>query len=469
MTAIEQAIAFHKQGRLQLAEEKYVEVLSADFDNVKCLYLLGTIYLQTHRIGIAANLFKQALLIEKDYFEAWNNLGNCYKMVNKDEDAKMCWNKALEIKDMHPNDYADIHNNIATLYINSGNPVEGMQYVEKALELCPDHVDANWNKALLLLEQGKYGEGFDRYEWGVKTGHRVLRTYGKEIPIWDGSPGKKVIVWGEQGIGDEILFASMFPDMQKICRAVIFDCHPRLVKIFKESFPDINVYGTRKDAYINWPVDHPDIDARISIAELGKYFRRELKDFPQHNGYLKASQDRITHYRQKLAKLGDRPKIGISWTGGYVKTRKDWRSIPLEKWEPILKKDADFISLQYTPEAYNSIAEVEEKFNVKIHHWPSAVTEGIREEYHETAALVSALDLIITVNTAIHHLAGALGKRVWTLTPKGKAWRYYSPDGKSFPWYPSARCIEQPEIMEWDSVMNQVADKLIAKELAYAD
>lgn len=457
MTVLEQAVALHKQGRLDLAEDKYIEALNIDFDNLKVLYLLGTINLQKSRIGIAANLFKQALLMKKDYFEAWNNLGNCYKMVNKDEDAFVCWHKALEIKNMHPGDYADIYNNITTLYVNAGNPEEGMKYVEKALELCPDHADANWNKALLLLEQGKYGEGFDRYEWGYKTGIRANRGYGREIPVWDGSPDKKIVLWGEQGIGDELMFSNMIPDLQKVCRAVIFDCHPRLVKIFKESFPDLIIYGTRKDAYVNWPLDHPDIDARIAMGDVGKYLRRELKDFPKHNGYLKASQDRIAHYQTKLAKLGNRPKVGISWTGGYMKTRKDWRSISLEKWEPIFKKDVDFISLQYTDRAYDTIAEVEEKFDVRIHHWPSAVQNN---DYHETAALVSALDLVITVNTAIHHLSGALGKPTWTLTPKGKAWRYYSPDGVSFPWYPSVRCIQQPEFMEWDSVMQNVAEEL---------
>ncbi len=454
--SLDEAMALHKQGKTGMAEEGYLQILNKDSDNVKTLYLLGLIYLQSSKPGLAAVLFKQALSLKKDYFEAWNNLGNCYKTANRDDDAKVCWEKAIAIPGQHDIDYSDLYNNLATLYINAGTQNEGMKYIDKCLELYPDHVDGNWNKGLLLLEQGKYGEGFDCYEWGFRTKNRVNREYGN-IPYWDGSHGKKIIVWGEQGIGDEILFASMIPDLQKISKEVIFDCHPRLVKIFENSFTDIKVYGTRKDAYINWPHDHNDIDARVSIGDLGKYFRREINDFPKHNGYLKALQDRIDHYQRKLDKISDKPKIGISWEGGYIKTRKDYRSIPLKKWEPIISQDADFISLQYTPEAYREVAEIEDKLDIKIHHWPFAVQAF---DYHETAALVSALDLVITVNTAVHHLSGALGKTTWTLTPKAKAWRYYSPDGVSFPWYPSVRCIQQPEKMEWDNIMKEVGEEL---------
>jgi len=457
--SLDKATALHKQGRFHLAEPEYLKALAQDFDNFNILYALATLYFQTGKHGLAAILYKQTIMFKKDHFEAWNNLGNCYKSINKDEESEMCWRKCLDIKGKTDADYADIYNNLATLYVNLGTPEKGLEFVNKALEATPGHPDANWNKALLTLESGKYGEGFDLYKWGFNTKHRNDRSFGGNIPYWDGSPGKRVVVWGEQGIGDEILFASMMPDLINISKSIVFECHPRMVKLFENSFgcEKLHIYGTRKDAFVAWPHKHPEIDARVSIGDLGKWFRRDLSMFPKRSGYLKAIDDRVEYYTNRLDKISDRPKIGISWIGGYQKTRKDFRSIPLEKWKPVLECDADFISLQYTPNAYDEISIVEDKFDVRIHHWPSAIQ---CEDYHETAALVSALDLVITVNTAVHHLTGALGKPGWTLTPKGKAWRYYTPDGEHFPWYPSMRCIEQPLIGEWDPMLERTAHEL---------
>jgi ADP-heptose:LPS heptosyltransferase len=255
----------------------------------------------------------------------------------------------------------------------------------------------------------------------------------------------------------------MIPELSKISKQVIIDAHPRLANIFKNSFAELGnvvVYGTRKDNIIEWPNDHPEMTHKIAIGDLGKFFRRNLDDFPVHTGYLKADPELVDKYRKKLAKLGEKPKIGISWTGGYKKTRSDYRSLPLDKWKDLLSMDADFISLQYTPDAYYTVAEMEDLHDIKVHHWPSAVESF---EYGETAALVEALDLVITVNTAVHHMAGALGKTCWTLTPKAKAWRYYSPDedNATIPWYPSCRQFQQDELYKWDSVLERVKEELV--------
>jgi ADP-heptose:LPS heptosyltransferase len=212
------------------------------------------------------------------------------------------------------------------------------------------------------------------------------------------------------------------------------------------------VYGTRKDNFIDWPHNHPDIDAKVAIGDLGITYRKSIDDFPG-TPYLKAPKGMVEKYRKKLAKLGGRKKIGISWTGGYVKTRKDMRSIPLSLWKDILGLDADFISLQYTPDAYNEIAALEDEFDTKIHHWPLAVQAA---DYGETAGLVEALDLVITVNTSVHHLAGGLGKECWTLTPHAKAWRYFSSDGKTLPWYNSCKLYQQENLQAWPKIMETV-------------
>jgi tetratricopeptide (TPR) repeat protein len=458
---LRKASEFLKQGRNAKAEELLLQVLAEDFESKDGLYLLGTVYLQKGITGLAAQLFMRVLDTHEKHFESWNNLGNCYHTINNSKLAELCFRKALEIERPDPRDHADIYNNLATLYINAGKPKEGVPYAEKCIELQKDHNDGNWNLALLQLEQGHYAEGFDQYEWGFKTNNRMFRSYGDHVKPWDGSEGKDVVVWGEQGIGDEILFASMIKELKEKSKSVVFECHPRLVTLFKKSFPDVTIYGTRKDNYISWVDKHPELNAKVATGDLGRFFRRDLETFPTHEGYLKADENRVEHYRRKLAKLGKRIKVGISWTGGYVKTRKDYRSIALEKWEPILRQNCDFISLQYTPDAYNTIAEAEDKLDIRIHHWPSAVQAN---DYGETAALIEALDLVITVNTSVHHLAGALGKPCWTLTPKAKAWRYWSPDAdnKTVPWYPSVIQYQQKELFKWNKIIRTVTEDLAA-------
>lgn len=453
------AVDFLKQNRIELAEQELVKALDENYDNAEAIHYFGVVMLKKRQFGIAVQFISRSLALEPNNFAAWNNLGNCYKANNLEKDAEMCWKTALGMPDRTPQERSDILNNLATLHVNSGEPEKGIPYCDEAIGLVSDHPDAHWNKALLELEQGHYESGFDLYKWGFKNGIRLHRNYGPNIKDWNGEKDGPVIVWGEQGIGDELMFASILPDLIKEVPKVIFDCHPRMVKLFQRSFPGVNCYGTRKDDFIGWLDREKDAKYKIIIGDLARIYRRSLTDFPRHSGYLKADPARVEHFKKRLARLGDRPKIGISWTGGGTKTRKDYRSIDLIKWEPILKQDVDFISLQYTPEAYNTVAEVEEKVDCRIHHWPGAVQCN---DYSETAALVEALDLVITVNTAIHHLSGGLGKECWTMTPHAHAWRYFSPSAskRDVPWYPTVKQFEQKTTGDWDVVINNVALKL---------
>lgn len=451
----EKAWRLYVQGKITEAEKELIKTLEVNPDDPRALYLLGTIHVirGDHAVGI--QLLLRTVQIAPEMFEAWNNLGNAYKALNLDVQAQVCWQRALAIPGRAQNEYADILNNIATLYVNAGEPDTGIQYCKEAIKLDPQHADAHWNLALLMLEKGMFKEGWELYKWGFRNNIRLMRNYG-DIPYWKGQKDAVVAVWGEQGIGDEILFASMIPDLKKISRKVIFDCHPRLERLFKASFPDVVVYGTRKDNYITWPSQHPDIQYRVAIGDLGQYFRNSLDDFPEHHGYLRVLDEDRQRMRQKLEDIAEgRSIIGISWQGGTRKTRKDYRSIPLEKWLPILKHDMLFVSLQYTEDAHKEIARLEEQYGIRIIHWPHILQA---EDYYETAVLVSAMDLVITVNTAVHHLAGALGVPTYTLTPVAKAWRYWIPEGiDRTPWYPSVRIFQQKEHLKWDEVIEEVA------------
>jgi hypothetical protein len=190
------------------------------------------------------------------------------------------------------------------------------------------------------------------------------------------------------------------------------------------------------------------------MGSVPQYLRQTYADFPRHSGYLKADPERVQRWRERLAALGGGLKVGISWQGGAVKTRRAVRSLALAQWLPILRAaGARFVNLQYT-DCSGEIAEFKAASGIELVDWPE-----VREDYEDTAALVSALDLVISVCTAVIHLGGALGKPVWVMAPYSPEWRY-GIAGEEMPWYPSVRVFRQPRYGEWEPVIERVADEL---------
>jgi hypothetical protein len=197
-----------------------------------------------------------------------------------------------------------------------------------------------------------------------------------------------------------------------------------------------------------------DIDVQVAMGSLPRQLRKSLDDFPRHHGYLRAEPARIDAWRKRLAVIGRGPKVGISWRGGTYKTRSPVRSIPLEQWAPVLGIDGvHFIDLQYS-DCGKEVDAAEARYGLRIHRWPEA-----REDFDETAALVSALDLVVSVCTAVIHLGGALGRPVWVMAPLSPEWRY-GIRGDSMPWYPSVRIFRQPSRGAWGPVIEDVAQSL---------
>jgi hypothetical protein len=197
------------------------------------------------------------------------------------------------------------------------------------------------------------------------------------------------------------------------------------------------------------------IDVAIPAGRVPRFLRRGHGDFPRHQGYLKADPERVARWRERLDRIGPGLKVGIAWAGGVRKTRRALRSIPLEEWRPILETPGvRFASLQYTADAGATVSALREQQRMRVEHWDEAISD-----YEETAALVCALDLVISVCTAVIHLGGALGRRVWVLAPFSPEWRYGF-TGDTMPWYPSVRIFRQPAFGEWDPVISAAAAEL---------
>lgn len=414
-------------------------VLSDDPDNPRALFMAAYLFLDAERYGMAYNLLKRASEIVPFRDEVWNNLGMACMKMGRIEEAQKYLNKCLKLK---PNSTSAM-NNMALICVNEGKPQKAIEYANKSLSLDPDQWDVKETKGYASLMLGEWENGWDGYEAMVGNSKHRTNTPRKPVPYWDGSDVPAILVKGEQGIGDEISFASILNDVKP---KVVLECDRRLEGLFKRSFPHIEVHGTRFDKpTVDWDADY---QAWCLIGSLGWHYR--IKD-EQFSGkpYLVADHERKIQWKALLDSLGSKPKIGIAWRGGLPDTHGKRRSMTLETLLPILSADATFISLEYK-NPQKELDAFEKKHGIKIHHWPRA-SEAV--DYDEVAALVDSLDLVISVQTAVVHLAGALGKPCWVMVPNKPHWRYAT---HRFMWASSVEIFRQGK--EWP--VTEVAAKL---------
>jgi hypothetical protein len=333
-----------------------------------------------------------------------------------------------------------------------------MACYEKALALDSGAVQAHLNRANLWLLLGNYERGWPEYEWRTRIDELAAAYQRFPMPRWDGSSlaGRTLLVHAEQGLGDEIMYASCLPEVIAQARHCVIECDDKLVSIFARSFPQATVRATAAGDTSEWLKHVPQVDVQIPAGSLPLHLRRKAADFPRERAYLKPDPARVARWSAKLAKLGPGLKIGLSWRGGVPMTGTILRSIPLERLLPLLRLEGvRFVSLQYG-NAHNELDRLARRNGISIPHWPEAI-----DDYEETAALICALDLTLSVCTAVVHLGGALGRPVWTLAPLRPEARYGA-SGDTMPWYASVRMFRQPAFNEWDRVITAVAQELSA-------
>lgn len=436
------------------AQDEFLKILNQLPDEPGILFQLGTSYLIQGYNGMAINLFRRALGHDPANPAIHCNLGAAYKAEERNDDAER---HLIIANTLHES--SEYLNNMASLWVNRGHPERGIPFGEAALELDPTCAKAAWNLSLLHLENGNYDRGFRLYTAGIDTGDRYVKRLkneaGELLPMWDGTPGKRVVVYGEQGLGDEIMFASAIADLAKDCESVVIDAHPRLESVFRRSFGDIPnveaVYGERKKLESDWDSTHR-FDAMVPIGNLFFHYRRD-RPFPR-TAYLKPCPERTAYYRKQLEALGPPPYIGFSWEGGSKKTHTRFRSAKLGHFRELFARNATFVSLQYT-----DVHEKIERFNEQgtiIHEMLDAVTAF---DYDETFALVNALDSVISVCTSVIHVCGAIGKECIIMTPFQRAWRY-SADRQMYQYGDWIKQVHKGENEPWD----EYAKRFLAME-----
>jgi hypothetical protein len=333
---------------------------------------------------------------------------------------------------------------------------EAIASYDAALTADPGYEFARFHRALANLIEQRFDLAWDDYEARLASAVLPPRRFG--FPRWDGGElaGKTLLILAEQGLGDEIMFASCFAEVIARAQHCVIDCAAKLAPVFQRSFPQATVHGGTQFDDPMWLTGLPQPDLQIDAGSLPRLLRRSRSAFPRHQGYLAADPQKVQAWRGRLAASGDGIKVGVSWRGGTALSRGGLRSLALDDLAPLFAvPGVDFVSLQYDA-GNEEMAGYRARSGCTLEHFAGAIAD-----YDETAALVTALDLVISVCTAIIHLGGALGTPVWVMAPLVPEWRY-GIRGESMPWYPGNRVFRQTAPGDWDSVIARVVAELAA-------
>lgn len=488
----ELANSYFKDGDYVAALDIYQEILAANPIDKNALFGTANIAAATGQPESAVALYQTLLQIDPDSVEAINNLGSVLRKMGRHaesidivreainrypQEARLWHNIAATLSQRH--EPGDIDNavlfyeealrldpslpepfsNYAMLQCILGNGEKGLELHRKALELAPENRQLQLNYAVDLLATGHIQEGWQHYEARLERGMAQAIDYRHGLPRWHGEDlsGKAILVSGEQGLGDQIFFANCLPDVAAKAKQVTLDVEARLVPLFRRSFPGIHVHAstsTGEDGNIVYTYDWltEKHDYACPVGSLPLYLRQRLEDFPATGGYLKADDQRIDSWRKRLGKLGPEPKIGICWRSGLRTPDRRRFYTELAEWGPILSLPGlRFVNLQYD-ECAEELAAAARQFGVTIQNFTDV---DQRNDLDETAALISAMDLVITAPTAVQAMAGALGVPTLLL---GASWLSLGTD--RFPFQPSVTPVRgTPELPMLDRAAEIVRER----------
>ncbi|PWC30979.1 tetratricopeptide repeat protein [Azospirillum sp. TSO22-1] len=412
----------------------------------------------------AIPLYREVVAIDRAHYRALNNLALALQGTGQGAEAHDLFGRAVRVAAAQGADAAslgefcapdagrldDVQDQVAAaeeqITADSGSlqqPATGALFPA-----------AVWNKSLLELAMGNLASGWDGYEFRWFNGTSE-NSRGYRQPLWDGRDlaGKRLFVWKEQGIGDEIMFASCVPDLTASNARITLECSPKLQPLFQRSFPFATVVtpGTVPDA------ERDDFDVHLPIGSLPRYYRRSLADFPDHS-FLVPDPQRVAYWRRRLEELGPGPYVGISWRGRIQTVSRSHHYTRIEEWEPILRAPGVvFVNMQYD-DAAEETARIREAYGVTLHTLPGI---DMWNDLDNVAALLKALDLLISAGTAVMSIAGAVGLPTWLLwVDNVENWPCLGTD--RLPWYPTMRLFSRTLKQPWTLVTQRIAGEFQA-------
>lgn len=515
---VENAWFHYQQGRLDIAEQILQGILKSRPRNFDALHLLGIVLLKrgqydqalvhlqkglkcnlsspdihntlgevhrlSNRLDQAAHHYRLALKLRPEYPEALLGMAHVLDSQGNQNDAWISIERALKI---NPNfveglcklgyllvkqsklpDALDVYDKVLALNAKLLGPQRDWALVLKSLGRyqeaedafrnilmgAPNNAEMHYYLSMVLLAQGKLQEAWEEYEWRWIWDGFPFKNRPFHQPVWTGDDirERSILVYGEQGIGDEVTFANILPDVVAHARNCIIECEPRLVALFSRSFPAASVVA-RSD-----PPDQLTLkaDVKSSINSLARWFRPNTQSFPGAVGYLKADPNRTEFWRARLAQSGGRVNIGISWRSMLRNAHRNIHYMEIQQLANLLQvPGVNWINLQYD-ECSEELDRVKRLYGIEIRQFDDI---NLMNDLDDVAALMSALDLVISPNTSVSLLAGALGVPVWQFNVKNVNWHPLGTD--CWPWFPSMRVYYREWNENWDSVVSLMAKELV--------
>jgi tetratricopeptide (TPR) repeat protein len=475
------ATEHHRTGRLGEAEKLYLTVLGSRADFAPALHLLGVLRGQLGNPPAAVELIRRAIAIyptDPDYHsnlakflietrdetaaivssrhaialaphlaEPHLNLGTALMAINRWEEAAASFRYVISLKP----DYAEAHSNLGAALKAQGQLDAAISSYRQAIALQPEFVDAHWNLGLLHLLKGNFPHGWAGYEWRLKLEENASLFGRYPQPRWIGEDlaGRTILLITEQGFGDAIQFIRYAPLLVQRGGRVVVCTDPPLARLFKR-IPGIEEVFLRNDP-------PPPYDVQCPLLSLPRIFGASLQNIPAEIPYLSADPESIRRWARRFHQNDRRRRIGLVWAGSPTHKCDPARSLsPSSLLSPLSDvKNSRFFSLQKGPAAAqpNLLPA-----NIALTDWTSDLID-----FADTAALIASLDLVITVDTAVAHLAGAMGKPVWVMLPFILDWRWLMNRTDS-PWYPTMRLFRQRKPGDWTSVIEKVVEELRSAE-----
>ena len=403
-------ITLREQGKLEESKLNFETVLKLKPDNAEGYYNLGVVLRDLGRLEESEKNYKKAIEIKPNYIEAYNNLGVTLRELRKLEESDLNYNKAIKLNP----EYADAYNNLSFNY---------------------------------LLKKD-FKQASELSEWRWKTNRNIGNEFLTKKPLWNGEKNKTIFVWKEQGIGEEIMFGSILYDLEKISNKLIVNCDKRLIPLFERSLSKKIIYEPDRNK-----INENDFDFHISMGSLRSYFRKNLEDYSvTSKGFLSANNEKKLHFERKLKSNTNDMTVGISWSTKSSIQMSSFRNVSLEKLIINLKNpNLKFVNLQYG-DVTKEIEAVKNKFGINIITFPDF---NYKNDIDDLASLISACDIVVSIDNFTVHLAGSLGKETKLLLPYTVDSRWGLNDNFSY-IYDSVKIFRQTELNNWDSVFQKL-------------
>lgn len=435
--------------RLEESEQAFSKALIFMPNSAEVHSNFGNLLMDLERFEDAEKFYRQAITIKPDYYYAYNGLGLFFLQTRNFDDAEECFRQAITIKP----DCSEAYNNLGLLFALLGHLEDAEHSYFQSLSFTTNKAKIYFNLSLIYLIQGRYGKGFEFYEqrFGAEYGRSLYKIGEYFIKLqncrrWNGESldGKSLLIIMEQGAGDNIMMMRYLPLLSKFSpKRLIVYCEPNLQQLFHTMCIVDEVVPTSESL----PIDN--IDCYCAGMSLPYLFNTQLDTIPSTVPYLFLSNQENLKWRNSFKNIADY-KVGLVWAGNRQHRYNNIRSISLSQFSPLLDiKGVQFISLQ----------KGEDSCQLKNTGWDILDLMDLCHDYLDTASLVSKLDLVISVDTSVAHLAGAMGKPVWLLNSFAGEWRWML-EREDSPWYPTVRIFRQDTRSDWSKVMQRVVSEL---------